>query len=786
MSDLKYQILISARENLSNAASRAGEAMAKLEGKFDRLRKASDKLTAAGRGLFTTGGGLLAGIGLGMKAFSELEQSEVSLKNVLGTVDGLDKHFDSLNKKAVQLGNTLPGSTKDFYDLIVGLRRGGQEAGTIDDGLLEATAKLKVVQRLTSDIAGEGMATTANAFRLTGSEITRFADILNRTANASRISVPGLFEAMKYAGASARSLGWQGLDSATQMSTLMGALSGTGIDPSQVGTAISQGVAHIAGIKTRIIAARGALWGNVGRILDKNGIRLDFFDERGEMSIPRMVSQMEKLKGLTREQRLMVGETLFGAEGSRLALIGSSDFNTQARRQLSMEHLNRQIDRETRTISGRLENLFGTISNVSGKFFTPVANRIKGILDRTNSLLGRFDAWQDANPRFAASFAYVATAIGLLLTSLGGMTWLIGKVMSAWALLKTVVMAAGVFLNGALVPALAGAAKAVWAFGAAFMSTPVGWITAAVAALVAVGIILWKNWDRIAAWSRRTFPELSAVFGKAWDQMRAAFSRLWSSIKPLLADLVGAFGKAWSSLKAALAPLMPVLLRLWEAIKPLVGPLLKAWAVSVLLPVAVALGTIAAAAYGLIKALTWLVRWWTFLIDVGRKVLGFLTGFYGTAFKAGAGLLEAFTKGISSAAMKPVEAIKSVVGKIRRFLPFSPAKEGPLSDIHKIRLMETIAESMTPMPLLDRMRRIAADARSLAPRMAAGAALLVGPAAMAGGASRPVVHLTINNIDARGAAPGVGLDIRRAVLSVVPELERELERRSTFNARRRF
>lgn len=36
-------------------------------------------------------------------------------------------------------------------------------------------------------------------------------------------------------------------------------------------------------------------------------------------------------------------------------------------------------------------------------------------------------------------------------------------------------------------------------------------------------------------------------------------------------------------------------------------------------------------------------------------------------------------------------------------LPFSLVKEGPLRDIHRIKLMEMIAETIKPAPLMERM-----------------------------------------------------------------------------------
>jgi len=75
-------------------------------------------------------------------------------------------------------------------------------------------------------------------------------------------------------------------------------------------------------------------------------------------------------------------------------------------------------------------------------------------------------------------------------------------------------------------------------------------------------------------------------------------------------------------------------------------------------------------------------------------------------FEAGKKIVSSLWSGIKAAAMKPVEAVKGVVQRIRNLLPFSPAKEGPLKDINKIKLVETIAENVKPEPLKNAMSKV--------------------------------------------------------------------------------
>jgi len=67
-------------------------------------------------------------------------------------------------------------------------------------------------------------------------------------------------------------------------------------------------------------------------------------------------------------------------------------------------------------------------------------------------------------------------------------------------------------------------------------------------------------------------------------------------------------------------------------------------------------------------------------------------------FTAGKHIIMSLAKGIWSVITSPVQAIKNLVSKIRRFLPFSPAKEGPLSTLDRTgpALVKTFTEGISP------------------------------------------------------------------------------------------
>ncbi|PEZ47023.1 hypothetical protein CN367_11685 [Priestia megaterium] len=66
-----------------------------------------------------------------------------------------------------------------------------------------------------------------------------------------------------------------------------------------------------------------------------------------------------------------------------------------------------------------------------------------------------------------------------------------------------------------------------------------------------------------------------------------------------------------------------------------------------------------------------------------QSMISAIKGFVGSFASAGRGLIDAFTSGIKSAMGKAKSAVSSGMSSIRSLLPFSPAKEGPLSDLDK-------------------------------------------------------------------------------------------------------
>ncbi|MBI0166483.1 hypothetical protein H3V13_00715 [Bartonella sp. M0280] len=95
-------------------------------------------------------------------------------------------------------------------------------------------------------------------------------------------------------------------------------------------------------------------------------------------------------------------------------------------------------------------------------------------------------------------------------------------------------------------------------------------------------------------------------------------------------------------------------------------------------------------------------------ISAARSVLA------ATSFEShGVALMRTFAQGIRNGAGAAIAATSDVVGQIRDYLPHSPAKRGPLSDLDKVRFSETLATAMRPAPAVKAAERVAAGVRSV-------------------------------------------------------------------------
>ncbi len=152
---------------------------------------------------------------------------------------------------------------------------------------------------------------------------------------------------------------------------------------------------------------------------------------------------------------------------------------------------------------------------------------------------------------------------------------------------------------------------------------------------------------------------------KYWTPIKAFFVNLWAKVKePVM--------KFWNWLKPYLLNFTPV------------GLIIKYW-----------------------KPLSnFFVKIWEDVKNVFVNTFNWINNLAGKFWDAGMNIVKSVWEGMKSMAHKPVELIADITKKIREYLPFSPAKAGAFRDLHRVKIVETIVQSMKAKPAIEAMHRV--------------------------------------------------------------------------------
>lgn len=121
------------------------------------------------------------------------------------------------------------------------------------------------------------------------------------------------------------------------------------------------------------------------------------------------------------------------------------------------------------------------------------------------------------------------------------------------------------------------ATAATWAFNAALavLTSPITWIIAAIAALIAIGVLLYQNWDTVVEFAKTAWQGLcdfisgicqaiGEIFSGLWTKLQEIFEPIgqwfgekfqqaWDAIGNIFGNLGSWFGGRWNDSKNALA-----------------------------------------------------------------------------------------------------------------------------------------------------------------------------------------------------------------------------------------
>jgi hypothetical protein len=412
---------------------------------------------------------------------------------------------------------------------------------------------------------------------------------------------------------------------------------------------------------------------------------------------------------------------------------GFSGLEDMAKRMQDQASLQDRINRTLTTFANIWESLQGTLTQLAAVIGELVAPSLKALMDTLNNFVGKLINFVDKHKTVSKVLAYTVggfvsflAVLGVVGIVLASITKLFAFAFSpfVWLLRTTLVrgLTAALFQNTvALIRwAITGTASTGWLKALDFFL-----LKAKLSMLQLIGVIKLK----ILALRAMAIAWLTSPIGLIIAGISTLIGigyllyRNWDKI-------VKALATAWSWLKSNWQKLLQIFL--W--VNPISAP---------------------------IMALNKLVKY-VFGIDL---------------FPAGKKIVESLWNGIKSLASKPVETMKEIVQKIRNMLPFSPAKEGPLRDIHRIKLIETIAQSINPAPLVNAIQTTLSTAKKT---------LQLSPLHATAMTTNPNINIVVNlgGINISGKAGHE--EVKQTAINLEKEIRSVLEKISIERFRRQY
>lgn len=333
----------------------------------------------------------------------------------------------------------------------------------------------------------------------------------------------------------------------------------------------------------------------------------------------------------------------------------------------------------------RFERLQQRIHNVTESIGNTLLPTVNDLMGTGEQVLTKVGTWIEQNQELVRIIMIVVLALGgfltiggTLITVISGVGLVITKSIGAFKMLK----AGFVLAKGALAPLI----SSVWSFTTALLANPVTWIVIGIVALIAALVLLYNKCE----WFRNGVNAILGFFkeklGAALETATAIFQGIGNIIGSVMGAAKETVSQNLSNMRAAYEEhgggIQGVAAAAMEGVKGfytagftfldnLTGGKLSEIKNKFQSNMT---GIVQGVSQKFTEAHT---AFSNGLNSIKASVEGAVTWF----FTSGQRVVSTFANGISSAFSGAVDAVKNGLQRIRNMLPFSDAKEGPLSTL---------------------------------------------------------------------------------------------------------
>ncbi|KRP68653.1 tail protein [Pseudomonas paralactis] len=522
------------------------DSLAKARATYDKTQSLAGSVAVSGATSLGAGYAASRPAVSAIKAFAPNEDSATQLKvSMMDDTGKVSADFQKITDLATKLGDRLPGTTADFQNMMTMLRRQGISAHSILGGTGEAAAYLGVQMKMEATEAAEFAAKMQDATRTTEKDMMGLMDTIQRGFYAG-MDPSNMMQGFSKISPVMDVIKKSGIDAAKELAPLLIMMDQASMDGSSAGNAFRK--IFQAGLnQDKVDKANG--------VLAKKGMSLKFTDDEGNFSgLENLYAQIEKLKALNDIDRTEVKQTLFGDDAETMSTLdvmmnkGLAGYREVQQKLKAQADLRTRVNEQLGTLTNVMEAAEGSFTNAMAEFGAAVAPELKGLINTLGELANGVGAWARENPKLAGGLVKVVAAVAAAAVVFGTLALTMASMLGPLAVLRYGMAMFGIRLGSikaqligtriatagagvevgrmgriwktvtasraagsmvSVIPTLINSARfaavsvfpmlgsAISAVGAAILATPVGWLIAAVAGLVAAALLIYKYWKPI-------------------------------------------------------------------------------------------------------------------------------------------------------------------------------------------------------------------------------------------------------------------------------------------------
>lgn len=511
----------------------------------DRVKAAGEKMASVGRTLSTSVTTPI--IGIGTAAVATVSKFDDGMSKVQAITGATAEDMGKLRQQAKDLGRDTRFSASQVADAYNYMGMAGWDANKMlaaTPGLLNLAAAGAVDLGRASDIVTD----TMSQFNLTAEQAGHVADVFAVAQASANLNVEMLGETMKYAGPVAASFG----ASLEETSAVAMIFANNAIKGSEAGTALRAGLSRLAAPPSEAAKALKTL-------------KVETTDTHGNMlPLEKIVAQLsEKFKGLSESQQLANAKAIFGQEAMsawiKVIEAGPEELKKFTK---ALQESDGASDKMAKTmednIGGSFRSLKSAIEIAAIEIGERLAPTIRKIADFITELTRQFTQLNPAIQNMVIAFGLIAAAIGPVLFIIGQLVMSVGAIGSVFASASGAIASAGGIM--------------------AVITGPVGIAIAAITGLVAVGVLLYKNWDTIKAKTAEVWSGIQPIISQAMGAISSFVNAKLQEIKSFWdqngTQIVQAATNIWNTIKNVISTVMtalsPIISVTWTGIQMIV------------------------------------------------------------------------------------------------------------------------------------------------------------------------------------------------------------------------